>query len=127
MGNISGSSPIGASIPVLQGQTVRISVFGGTPFTSSFCGWVFPASTSGSSGSSIEAMTQTHRPYKLSDIPVWIEYKSDLEYAIEHFFNVAAITIEVLLNDMVGGEKREAMGLTVEELRDMQQRMGITP
>jgi hypothetical protein len=123
----SSAIAIGGSLPIKKGQTLRVSISTNATATSSFCGWVFPDAATGSgAGSSIEAMTQAHRPYKLSDIPIWIEYKSDLEYAIEHFFNIAAITIEVLLNDMVGGEKREAMGLTVEELRDMQAQMGIS-
>jgi hypothetical protein len=118
--------PIGCSLPVKQGQSIRATLTTDATIITSFLGFVFPDSSTSGAGSSIEAMTQTHRPYKLSDIPIWIEYKSDLENAIEHFFNVAAITIEVLLNDMVGGEKREAMGLTVEELRDMQTQMGIS-
>jgi hypothetical protein len=115
----------GCILPVKQGQTVRASVL--FSHSDTFFGWIIPASTSGSgAGSSIEGMMPPRRPYKLSDIPIWIEYKSDLEYAIENFPTMAAITIEVLLNDAVGAEKREAMGLTVEELQDMQASMGIS-
>jgi hypothetical protein len=117
----------GILLPVKSGQSVNLYANYSGSITNKDCRWVFPDTATGSgAGASIEAMTQAHRPYKLSDIPSWITFKNDLEYAIEHFFNVAAITIEVLLNDMVGGEKREAMGLTVDELRDMQQRMGIS-
>jgi flagellar basal body rod protein FlgF len=119
------NSVIGISLPVKQGQTIR-AVNNTTPlsFTTSFLGWVFSDTVTGA-GSSIEPMTPPRRPYKLSDIPVWIEYKSDLEYAIENFPSAAAITIEVLLNDAMGGEKREAMELTVAELQDMQRTLGI--